>query len=74
MIDRRALLAATVPTLVSGRALAAAMSRVSAYAFTFNGLDGDRILLASYAGRPMMIVNTASRCLSRGVDLRLRPW
>jgi glutathione peroxidase len=38
------------------------MSRISAYAFTFDGLDGGAILLASYAGRPMMIVNTASQC------------
>ncbi len=38
------------------------MSRISAYAFTFEGLDGDQILLASYAGRSMMIVNTASQC------------
>lgn len=38
------------------------MSRISAYAFTFKGLDGGEILLASYAGRPIMIVNTASQC------------
>ncbi len=62
MIDRRTLLAAALPTLVSGQAFAAAMSRISAYAFTFNSLDGGQILLASYAGRPMMIVNTASQC------------
>ena len=62
MIDRRTVLAAAVPALASTQALAAAMSRISAYAFTFDGLDGGRILLASYAGRPMMIVNTASQC------------
>ena len=63
MIDRRKLLAAAaLATLPSARALAAAMSRASAYAFTFNGLDGGQILLASYAGRPMLIVNTASQC------------
>jgi len=62
MIDRRTFLAAALPALVSGQALAAGMSRISAYAFTFNGLDGGQILLASYAGRPMMIVNTASQC------------
>ena len=62
MIDRRTLLAVVLPAFTSGRALAAAMSRISAYAFTFNGLDGGQILLASYADRPMMIVNTASQC------------
>ena len=38
------------------------MSRVTAYAFTFKGLDGDEILLSSYAGRPLLVVNTASLC------------
>jgi hypothetical protein len=62
MIDRRAFLAATlaVPALLPSRALAAGMSRARAYAFTFNGLDGGIISLASYAGRPIIIVNTAS--------------
>jgi glutathione peroxidase-family protein len=38
------------------------MSRVTAYAFTFKGLDGADILLASYAGHPILVVNTASLC------------
>ena len=38
------------------------MSRITAYAFTFKGLDGDEILLSSYAGHPMLVVNTASLC------------
>ena len=37
------------------------MSRVTAYAFTFKGLDGDDILLSSYAGHPLLVVNTASQ-------------
>jgi len=37
-------------------------SRVTAYAFTFKGLDGAEILLASYAGHPILVVNTASLC------------
>ena len=37
-------------------------SRVTAYAFTFKGLDGGEILLSSYAGHPILIVNTASLC------------
>jgi glutathione peroxidase len=62
MIDRRMLLgligAALTPHLVQ----ATGMSRVSAYAFTFPALDGGDILLSSYAGRPMLVVNTASLC------------
>jgi glutathione peroxidase len=63
MIDRRTLLGASIALpLVPGRAFATAMSRAGAYAFSFNGLDGGVIPLASYAGRPIMIVNTASQC------------
>jgi len=40
----------------------AAMSPVTAYAFSFAGLEGDAIRLADYAGKPIMIVNTASLC------------
>ncbi|HEY6753627.1 MAG TPA: glutathione peroxidase [Pseudolabrys sp.] len=38
------------------------MSRVTAYAFAFNSLDGGQILLSSYAGHPLLVVNTASQC------------
>ena len=36
----------------------------SAHAFVFEPLDGggERIALADYAGRPVLVVNTASRC------------
>ena len=63
MIDRRHLvLGAAFVGLASRRAQAAAMSRVTAYAFTFKGLDGTEILLSSYAGHPILVVNTASLC------------
>lgn len=66
MIDRRHLLmiTGTAALALSPRmSFAAAMSsRVTAYAFTFKGLDGGEILLASHAGRPMLVVNTASLC------------
>jgi glutathione peroxidase len=65
MVDRRALLglaAATLAGFTARRASAASMSRVTAYAFTFPALDGGDILLSSFAGRPMLIVNTASLC------------
>src|SRR4051794_19534309 len=64
MFDRRTLFTAALvlPTLTPTRALATAMSRISAYAFSFKGLNGEEISLASYAARPMLIVNTASQC------------
>ncbi len=39
-----------------------AMTRVKAYAFSFAGLESDAIRLADYAGKPIMVVNTASLC------------
>lgn len=63
MFDRRFLvLAAMTVGLAPRSTLAATMSRVTAYAFTFPALDGSRILLSSYAGHPMLVVNTASQC------------
>jgi len=44
------------------RAQSPAMSRVTAYAFTFAGLKGEDIRLADHAGKPILIVNTASLC------------
>ena len=38
------------------------MSRITAYAFSFQALAGGDIRLADYAGHPLMIVNTASLC------------
>ncbi len=38
------------------------MSRPTAYAFSFTGLDGQSIRLAEHAGKPIMVVNTASQC------------
>jgi glutathione peroxidase len=38
------------------------MSRPTAYAFSFYGLDGSSIRLAAHAGKPILIVNTASHC------------
>lgn len=37
-------------------------SRMTAYAFSFAGPDGETISLADYAGKPLLIVNTASFC------------
>jgi glutathione peroxidase len=67
-LDRRRLLALLTAGL-SSPALAAsatkngtAMSPVTAYAFSFAGLQGGSIRLADYAGKPIMVVNTASLC------------
>src|SRR5262245_31072891 len=41
---------------------ATGMSRITAYAFSFKGIDGGEIRLASHAGQPLLVVNTASQC------------
>jgi len=41
---------------------APAMSRITAFAFSFSGIDGKDIKLADHAGKPILIVNTASLC------------
>jgi glutathione peroxidase len=40
----------------------AQMSRPTAYAFSFTALDGSSIRLAEHAGKPILVVNTASLC------------
>src|SRR5204863_5631028 len=67
MINRRTVmrtaLAAVAGASSSRTANAqAGMSRVTAYAFSFGGLAGGDIRLSEYAGRPLLIVNTASLC------------
>lgn len=71
-VSRRDLLAllgsATGVTLASPAfapfafAQAPAMSRPTAFAFSFLGLDGGSLRLAEHAGKPILIVNTASLC------------
>lgn len=62
MFDRRNVLALLASTLTAAPALAQQMSRPTAFAFSFNGIDGSDIRLANYAGKPILIVNTASQC------------
>lgn len=38
------------------------MSRATAFGFSFKALDGGDIRLADHAGRPLLVVNTASLC------------
>ncbi len=72
MIDRRyflaagaTLLAGPIPSLAQGVSQtppAVGMSHMTAYAFTFKSLNGDDIALSAFAGRPILVVNTASLC------------
>ncbi len=68
LTDRRRALAllagsfATTGSLTPSLAQAPTMSRITAYAFSFAGLDAPDIKLADYAGKPILVVNTASLC------------
>jgi len=67
MMDRRSLMTAALATIAAvtsnRQSLAqAGMSRITAYAFSFQGLAGGDIRLSEFAGRPLLIVNTASLC------------
>lgn len=63
ILDRRRLLA-----LAAGLAATPAMaqapnvSRMTAYAFSFTGLDGAALRLGDHEGKPVLVVNTASLC------------
>jgi glutathione peroxidase len=62
--DRRTFLTLLAAFVLPGTTVARSqtMSRITAYAFTFGGLKGGDIRLADYAGKPILIVNTASLC------------
>jgi len=61
--DRRGFLALLAGMLGAPAALAQVpMSRVTAYAFSFPGLEGSDIKFAEHSGRPILVVNTASLC------------
>jgi glutathione peroxidase len=67
MIDRRSLITAALaaiaaPASVTTVLAQAPMSRITAYGFSFPALDGGDIRLADFAGKPFMVVNTASLC------------
>jgi glutathione peroxidase len=67
MIDRRSLITAALAAIAapaSGATVLAQtpMSRITAYGFSFPALDGGDIRLADFAGKPFMVVNTASLC------------
>ncbi len=68
MLDRRHLLTLVAGSLATrglvapALAQAPAMSRITAYAFSFSGLETGNIKLADYSGKPILVVNTASLC------------
>jgi len=62
-IDRRSTLAFLAGAIATPAfAQAPAMSKVTAFAFSFPALDGGTIRLADHAGKPILVVNTASLC------------
>lgn len=63
MIDRRRILTLLAGIVAAPSAAAAqGMSRMTAFAFSFAALKGGDIKLADYAGKPILVVNTASQC------------
>jgi glutathione peroxidase len=67
MIDRRTIIATALAAIACPAATRtvlaeAAISRITAYAFSFAALAGDDIRLGDFAGHPMLVVNTASLC------------
>ena len=62
LTDRRRWRSSPAASALPASALAQSMSRITAYAFSFAGLEGGDIRLADYAGKPILVVNTASLC------------
>ncbi|WP_315780502.1 glutathione peroxidase [Bradyrhizobium sp. SZCCHNPS1003] len=68
MIDRR-MVVLGIGTSLSGATLTSqaahadnAVSKMTAYRFSFPALAGEPIRLADFAGKPVLVVNTASQC------------
>jgi len=67
MIERRTIVTGALATVAAASLTNTAgaqtsMSRITAYGFSFAALDGGTIRLADFAGKPLMVVNTASLC------------
>ena len=62
MIDRRQIFGVLAGFAASPAYAQTGLSRMTAYAFSFDGLKGGAIKLADYAGKPILVVNTASQC------------
>ncbi|MBP7241377.1 glutathione peroxidase [Amaricoccus sp.] len=59
---RRRTIIAIILTALAAALPARGAGPEGAGAFRFAGVDGGEIALADYAGRPVLVVNTASRC------------
>ncbi|MBY8975588.1 glutathione peroxidase [Rhodobacteraceae bacterium NNCM2] len=57
MLTRRIFIAGAALAPLAARAAA-----ITAHEFQFTDIDGNPMPLADFAGRPLMVVNTASRC------------
>ena len=55
-------MAAALPLLSRHGIAQTAMSRATAFAFSFTTLDGNELRLSEQTGRPVLVVNTASLC------------
>src|SRR5436190_1836904 len=62
MIGRRQLFGLLAGLAATPALAQTGMSRMTAYAFSFAALKGGDIKLADYAGKPILVVNTASQC------------
>ena len=62
MIDRRQIFALVAGFAATPALAQTGMSRMTAYAFSFAALKGGDIRLADHAGKPILVVNTASQC------------
>src|SRR3954453_4217557 len=62
MFDRRGLFGLLAALAATPAFAQAGMSRMTAYAFTFAALKGGDIKLSEYAGKPILVGNTASQC------------
>jgi glutathione peroxidase len=64
MLDRRTFLIAGACAALARPAAGqtTAISRTTAYSFSFKAIDGGTIRLVEFSGRPILIVNVASQC------------
>lgn len=62
MIHRRQVLTFLASVAATPALAQTGMSRMTAYAFSFAALKGGDIKFADYAGKPILVVNTASQC------------
>ena len=70
-IRQRGIAGGALPTLLTAMALLASApvsagtaegGRMQGYDFEFTSIDGDKLPLSQYRGRPVLVVNTASFC------------